>query len=301
MNRNLSWRIFEEIHRLYLSGEIKTKSYVLGHVYIKHLESYDFIEIDSPKKRLIAKHAFRNNYETELLSSHNKYATFLEQYDLLDYHWNFKEEDLLTLIIIAENKETIIESGQTRNQISSFYFKNEDAKYLRNSVSLSKAILKITGLKAYPEDEKDQQYIISTPTKRPTAILLCENIDKLRLPDIFRNAGIELWYAGGRNIAKLAHIRENEKLPFYYACDWDHDGLDIFQAIKRDYIPALNLVIPMNWTIVKKPIGNHKSLWNELSSYDFFKFENDASNIIRQLILEDEWIEEESFTFDLQR
>lgn len=285
------------MHDLYNEGTVKAKDFVISHSFIKHLYSFGFIEIE--KKSIKCLPSYKGYYESGLLLEFKKYHTFLKDNELLDPYWNFKEEDILTLMIIEANKENIVASGLTRNQISSFYFKNEDAKYLRNSVSLSKAILQILGLNTFPGDEKDNQYIICAPTKNPRLILLCENIDKLRLPDKFRAANIELWYAGGKNIPKLANIRESERLPFWYVCDWDHDGLLIYRAIKRDYLPEIRLVIPDKWPTAKKPIGDHNSIWSELRNYDLTSFNTIEREIIVDLIQSNSWIEEEGFMFDL--
>lgn len=298
MQKGLTWRVIKELNKLYVSGSIKAKPYMIDHVYIKHLESFHLLHIDHSKINSI--NEFRHYYINEHLEKFNTYLTFLEKYKLLEPTWNFKEEDILTLMIIEANKDSIIETSQTKNQISAFYFRHEDAKYLRNSLSLSKAILNIVGILRYPEDEKDNQYMICVQTNRPRLILLCENIDKLRLPEKFRNADIELWYAGGKNISKLSSIRESEKLPFWYVCDWDHDGLQIYQAIRRDYLPHINLVHPAKWMTVAKPIGDHGSKWNELQSYNLSSFSSEEQQIISTLINTDCWIEEESFSFDLE-
>jgi hypothetical protein len=297
MQKGLTWRVIKELNKLYLSGAIKAKSYMIDHAYIKHLVSFHLLHID--RNKIISINEFQDYYRKEHLEKFNLYLAFLEKYNLLEPTWNFKEEDILTLIIIEANKESIIETSQTKNQISSFYFRHEDAKYLRHSLSLSKAILNIVGMLKYPEDEKDNQYMICVQTNRPRLILLCENIDKLRLPEKFRSADIELWYAGGKNISKLSSIRESERLPFWYVCDWDHDGLQIYQAIRRDYLPDIKLVIPERWDAVAKPIGEHRSTWRPLETYDQSLYRVNERQILSSLIRSDRWIEEESFSFDL--
>ena len=267
------------------------------HPYVKHLASFKLLYVDHSK--IVSINEFQEYYVKEHLDKFNAYLAFLEKYSLMEPTWNFKEEDILTLMIIEMNKKSIIETSQTKNQISSFYFRHEDAKYLRNSLSLSKAILNIIGITSFPEDEKDNQYMICVQTNRPRLILLCENIDKLRLPDRYRNADIELWYAGGKNISKLSSIRESESLPFWYVCDWDHDGLQIYQAIRRDYLPDIKLVIPDQWNTVAKPIGEHRSTWRSLDTYDLSCYSIDERNIVTSLINSNCWIEEEGFLFGL--
>jgi len=297
MQKGLTWRIINELNKLYVNGSTKAKPYMIDHPYVKHLASFHLLHLERGK--IVSINEFNDYYTKEHLDKFNTYLAFLEKYSLMEPTWNFKEEDILTLMIIETNKQSIIETSQTKNQISSFYFRHEDAKYLRNSQSLSRAILNIIGIANYPEDEKDNQYMICVQTNHPRLILLCENIDKLRLPDKFRDADIELWYAGGKNISKLSSIRKSEKLPFWYVCDWDHDGLQIYQAIQRDYLPEIRLVIPEKWNIVAKHIGEHRSTWRALETYDLSSYLPNERQIISSLISSDRWIEEESFSFDL--
>lgn len=296
MKKELTWRVILELNRLYREHDVKSKEYVIHHPYLVHLESYGHIEFEK-KLKIKTRPSYSVYYERVHLNNFERYYEFLATNNLLEPYWNFKEEDILTLMIIRDNRDTILNLKQTQNQISSFFFRDQDAKYLRGNISLSKAILRILGLTDYPEDKKDQQFIICVPVKKPKIILLCENLDKLRMPGRFRDSGVELWYSGGRNIAKLAHIRENETLPFYYVCDWDQDGLEIYNSIKKSYIPQLNLVLPNDWEKVKKAIGSHKSVWENLGTLT--NLTPDAFSLAAQLKENGDWIEEESFEFDI--
>ena len=297
MKKELTFRVIKELNKLYTDGVVKAKPYLVDHVYVKHLASYHYIHIE--RKEIKSINNYKALYEAELIEHYIRCRNFLEENNLLDPHWDFKEDDILTMMIVRDNKQEIIEKEFTLNNISSFYFKDEDAKYLRNSISLTKAIHRILEVVELPGGQKDQQYLICVQTKRPKLILLCENIDKLRWPDKYRAADIELWYAGGKNIAKLAHIRENENLPIHYVCDWDHDGLLIYQAIKRDYLPQIQLAIPENWKAAAKSIGKHKSLWLAVKDYDFSNLTPDEGTLMRELIKSNQWIEEESFSFKI--
>ena len=283
MNRTLSWRVIKELNRLYHERSIKTK--------------------DS-KNLVIATDDYLRTYEQELEESYITCARFIEQNDLERPYWDFLEKDIQTLIAISEKKHDLIEDQWTKNQISSFYFRDEDAKYLRTKRTLANAVLKILELDEFPEDERDQQYIhvINCYSRNPKAILLCENFDKLRLPDKYRKNNIELWYAGGRNIAKLGYIRENETLPIFYVCDWDYDGLDIYRSIKTAHIPSLKLIFPENWKEINKPIKKHKSKWkNKPFLKDNLFFEEHEQLLINQLISENKWVEEETISFSLDQ
>ena len=303
MNKQLTWRVLKELNRLYREKSIKTKDYVRTHPYVVHLESFEIIHIE-PKNRIIATSEYAKTYEQELEESYSICSRFIEQNNLERPYWDFLEKDIQTLIAIHEVKYDLVQDQWTKNQISSFYFRDEDAKYLRLKRTLSNAVLTILGLDEFPEDEKDQQYIHITHcySKEPRAILLAENFDRLRLPEKYRKSDVELWYTGGRNTAKLAYIRYSESLPFYYICDWDYDGLNIYKSIKEAHLPSLKLIFPDNWRSVIKPIGKHKSKWREASFLqDPNFFGQKEQSLIKKLISEDRWIEEEAINFSFDQ
>lgn len=112
-----------------------------------------------------------------------------------------------------------------------------------------------------------------------------------------RENHIELWYVGGNNVNTLDHINiESIDVPIYYSCDWDHDGLHIFQRIKK-YIQSIQLLIPLKAST--KPVNspNHFSTWKngiELSGLNPDFFNSESLELIKKLIISNEWIEEES-------
>lgn len=86
-------------------------------------------------------------------------------------------------------------------------------------------------------------------------------------------------------------------MPIFYFCNWDYDGLRIFQRVKN-IIPDIALLIPISADFsksVKSP--NHKSDWiytKNFSNLDYGLYSNDAKKIIEYLIRRKEWIEEEN-------
>lgn len=136
----------------------------------------------------------------------------------------------------------------------------QNEKYLEKSDSLIRAVKQLLQIDELAND-KDQQYkyVLQCPT--PAKIVLCENLDLLKRPSKPRKHNIELWYAGGKNINKLNYIGPIN-LPIFYSCDWDYDGLLIYQMVK-DIIPQIRLLPP---TGVPKSIKatDHNSHWNPL-------------------------------------
>jgi len=241
---------------------------------------------------------FSDYYASRHLEKYNYYSAFFDNNDLGTPHSNYTEDDIGTLILISDNRDGIKASAQTRRGLSAELF--EDSKYIEEHPGLEKAILKLLELKDFPgQDPKDNQYIFFTPCKTPKAIILCENLHFLRTPWQARNHNIELWYVGGGNIGKLQHIPELT-LPIFYSCDWDYDGLSIFQRIKK-YIPKIDLLYP-SATGSSKTINtqNHRSQWrieSPFSGLDQDVYSIRARALIEDLIKLNEWIEEESNLF----
>ncbi len=289
MKKDLTWRIIKLLHVLYCERLSKAKPYALEHPYILHLCSFRDVYIQG--NTIHVNDSFTKLYEEEHIENYNNYLQFLSVHELVRPFWNFSEDDILLLRLVDQFKNEIIKAQQTRRQISSYYFKT--SKYLEGHPAVSNAVLQLLGWSKYPEDEKDNQYLISVTRNHPSAILLCENIDKLKAPSKFQQANIELWYAGGRNIAKLKNIRR-EDIPIFYVCDWDKDGLETYQSIRRDHIPKLILIYPANWREVAKSIDDteHGSVWKSPFDYTFFKKEE--IELINYLRTSHFWIEEES-------
>lgn len=135
----------------------------------------------------------------------------------------------------------------------------------------------------------------------PKVIVLCENLDCLKVPVEYKEKNIELWYVGGNNTKPLLDISPDKlKLPIYYFCDWDYSGLSIFSRIKEIFNKKdkdIKIIQPApNSKKNRVDVNYHKSKWNikDFSGLMKHNFTDDQVDLIEQLISHDEWIEEES-------
>ncbi|RZK26893.1 MAG: hypothetical protein EOO43_01415 [Flavobacterium sp.] len=174
------------------------------------------------------------------------------------------------------------------------FFKNE--KYLLGKPSLIDALKQILQVEHF-SIEKDQQYIYKLECQNPRAIVLCENLDFLTKPNKPRQYGIELWYAGGKNIQKL-NYSNTRGLPIFYSCDWDYDGLYIHSLIKSILVD-IQLLTP-NGQPKSIQQTEHKSFWRNvhdpsiLSQIDASHFNSEQQELLKDLITNNQWIIEES-------
>lgn len=274
----MNWKQIKLLNQLYLEGSIAID--ILKVPLVKRWEEMGYLEtID--KKAVKKTSRYDTIFEKEYLNRYQLFNELLTNHGLLET--NFSEEDLNSLIQIDNSKVELLSSEKSQKEIATLYF--NDAKYLKKENKLTRAILSILGLDYLSVDEHDQQYltVLHCKTKQPKAIILCENINQLRKP---RLNEIELWYAGGRNTAKLK-FAEEPTIPFYYLCDWDNRGIEIFQDIKKNIFPNIEILIP------EPPIKmlDIKSEWKtEINSS---LFSNEALQLLNNLI-PNKWIEEES-------
>jgi hypothetical protein len=193
---------------------------------------------------------------------------------------------------LDELRSQIIASEETVRGVSRMFFKHE--KYLLNKESLINAVKKLLNITKLADD-RDQQYKYVLECDEPKCIVLCENIDFLKRPTRPRENNIELWYAGGRNINKLEYADvASRNLPIYYSCDWDKDGLEIFESI-YEKIPQIKLLFPNGISQDLKDT-DHKSNWNSkpLSGLNESIYNEVQKELIQKLINNEEWIMEES-------
>ena len=150
--------------------------------------------------------------------------------------------------------------------------------------------MKVLNVSELPVKEHDQQFlwVLNCKSKVPSAIILCENSNKLSKP---RLTDVELWYAGGRNTAKLQFVSE-PTIPFYYLCDWDNRGIEIYQSIKKNYFPNIEILVPQEPIMFRDKIR----VWK--TQIDKSLFSNEANQLLQKLIPE-KWIEEESINHKL--
>jgi hypothetical protein len=146
-------------------------------------------------------------------------------------------------------------------------------------------VVKIIGIENLARDEHDQQYlyVLHCESLAPKCIVLCENDNKLRKP---RLKDVELWYAGGRNTAKLKFVPK-PRLPLYYLCDWDNKGIEIYQDIKGNIFQNIELLIPQN----PYQTSDIKSSWTVEIKRNLF---SPQALEILDAIMPEKWIEEEN-------
>lgn len=330
MNKNLTWRELKAIHQLYENGETKAK--IQGNDYVKNVlqGQKKFLEPKFGKKNVLKvnehrKIDFKKFYEVEFLNNYNKYSNFLKELGLkvgdkerLVKYSQLKEHEIEKLIDIndiwsddelTELKEQIENARENLQGVSRMFFKSP--KYIQNSnnrQSLEIAVKALIGVDKFYENDKQYLYVLHCQSRKPKAIVLCENLYFLKFPHYANENDIELWYAGGNNITKLEKVPEIKK-PIYYLCDWDYHGLRIYERVKEiiNNIPdnqfEVNLITPNGEAkSIKETEENHSSKWLD-QSIDFSGlkkeyYKEQHRNIIQTLIQGNEWIEEEDNEFN---
>lgn len=274
----MNWKEIKQLHNLFIEGV--TSSVILKIPLVKRWQEMELMA-EQNQKTVVKTELYDSFYTKELLSKYKSFNALLDSLDLLET--NFDETELVALLRIQSDKEEILITGKTRKEISTIYF--DSAKYLTEGSSLYKAILKILHVVELPAKEHEQQFlfILHCKNKVPKSIILCENLNQLTKP---RLDDVELWYAGGRNTAKLKFLVE-PAIPFYYLCDWDNRGIEIYQDIKKNIFPAIQLLIP------QEPIKFSDTVSKWKTKIDYSLFTTEAKQILDNLIPA-RWIEEES-------
>jgi hypothetical protein len=302
--KEIEWRYMQGLHQLFTEGRTKLK--ILNNDYINFVlfKQRKLIRYKSGNHNIIESNLrFSDFYKQELLDTYNYYSTFFEQSGIENNaKKTFTEEDLKTLIFIFYNKEELKRHLTTQKKFSAQVFKNENSKYLENKPSLKKAVLQLLEIDEFPEkDPKNQQWRFVVDCLNPKLIVLCENLDCLKVPLEYQKRGIKLWYVGGNNTKPLLDIPKDElTLPIYYFCDWDYSGLSIFSRVKQifnDKGKQIEIIKPSH-SAKRLPVSvkHHKSSWKKTVFSGLAKddFSVDEIDLIEQLISKEEWIEEES-------
>lgn len=281
----MKWKALKQLNQLYIEGETSTE--LLGVPLGKRILEMEYV-ITVNKKTISKTDSFDCFYSENLQEKFINYSGLLERYSLNDT--NFEESELDALLKIEQNREQILDSDKSQKEISTLYF--DSAKYLTRASKLYNAVLNVLELNELPIDEHDQQYlkILHCKSRIPKAIILCENDNQIKKERLYN---VELWYAGGRNTAKLKYVIEPE-IPFYYLCDWDNRGIEIFQSIKRKYFPKIEILVP------QEPIKTLAKIREWKTEIDYSLFPKNAKEILTSLIPE-KWIEEESINHELLR
>jgi len=217
----------------------------------------------------------------------------------------YEEDDIATLIFIRNNRVEVMNGLSSERTFLKEIFKKaideeRESKYFLKHSSLKKAVLKILGVDNFPSDdpkENQWRFVVDCPTAK--CIVLCENLNILKLPGRSLENNIELCHVGGGNTKPLERLGPRHlELPLYYSCDWDFHGLAIFSRIKRilkDY--KVHLLIPLpDAQRFKTNTDFHKSSWSfdkPFSGLEKNDFPVIAQQLIQELIESDKWIEEE--------
>lgn len=300
----MNWQSFKSLFELYETGKTKNKATLTQSAVFKY-------HANQTKELLFTKKEILVSDDTSFKQMFGK--LYLDKYlicqKLLDSigentpYCRFEVDDILRLDemqrqmangTLEEIRQQIITSNETRRGVSLMFFKNE--KHLDSSEALERAVKTILKIDAFA-DNRDFQYLYMLQCHHPRAIVLCENLYFLKMPERPRKHNIELWYAGGRNIEKLIYA-QNRDLPIYYMCDWDYDGLDIFRSVKEK-LRHIELLTPNGEPkdIVRT---EHISLWRNrenpflLSGLPTELYSAEQKVLIRKLIQDNMWIVEES-------
>jgi hypothetical protein len=281
----MNWKALKQLNQLYKEDE--TSSEILQIPLVQRWHEMEFMEPIN-KKTVAKTKLYDSFYENKLLQQFNSFENLLSSNNLTET--NFKEDELSALLRIQSDKEEILITGKSQKEIATIYFNS--AKYLTEGSVLFNSILKILQVTELPTKEHDQQFLFVLHCKKkiPKSIILCENLNKLgkaRLNDV------ELWFAGGRNTAKLKFVVE-PTIPFYYLCDWDNRGIEIYQDIKKNIFPSIQLLVP------QQPIKFDKIISKWKTTIDDSLFSVEAKELLEKLIPE-KWIEEEGISHSLLR
>lgn len=307
MNKQLTWRDIKALYQLY--HERQTRAQIREHPYIEHLFSYpdkclEYIQ-KGAKRVIVPTNKFNAEYTTQGIELiYLTYEKFLLENELLKIQSNFSEFEIRALMalknsdsILNELKEKIGKGEESRKGISILFFKS--SKYIKKGSALEHAVLKVIGVKEFPQNENQGFYHV--PCLNPKFIIICENMYFLTLT-LARQNNVELWCAGGNNTKPFKNISKID-YPIYYLCDWDYDGLKIYESIAHiiECIPdkksSLQLITPNG---KKESIADtsdyHDSQWHchlNLSGLNPNNYSDEQKQLISRLVESNKWIEEE--------
>lgn len=294
----MNWVELKSLNSIYIKGSVKLNS------TLSNSGEFNFLAnslklLNKSAIEFSAERGFHDLYRERYLDKFIGYENFLTTHGLLKPQTRFNEADIIILMridewkkngILDELRNQIIASDESLRGVSLMFFKNE--KYLDDKPSLTDALKKILEVETF-SNEKDQQYIYKLECLNPAAIVICENLDFLTKPNKPRQHGIELWYAGGKNIGKLDYA-DTRGLQIFYSCDWDYDGLFIIYPLVKTKIPSIQLLSPNG---LPKGIGEteHNSKWEgKEPNIDMIIKDPQKVSLVKELIAKNQWIIEES-------
>ncbi|BDU25213.1 hypothetical protein [Flavobacterium sp. GSB-24] len=302
--KKMEWKYLKGLYQLYTLKQTKLK--IINSDFINQviLKQKKLIKYKVGNHNIIeASPRFKEYFEQEFLETYQYYNNFFERSGIEnDAKKSFDEQDLKALMFVFYNKEEIKKNVTTEKKLSALIYKNQNSKYLSNKLSVRNAVLKILELSEFPEkDPKNNQWRFVVDCYEPKIIVLCENIDCLKVPLEYKNRNIELWYVGGNNTKPLEDISQDKlKLPIYYFCDWDYNGLLIYSTVKKIFRSKgaeVKIIQPLSLeAAIDVNVKHHKSKWkgNDFSNLNRNDFSSQQIELITELIAQDKWIEEES-------
>jgi len=285
MDKLVTWSFYLMLNELFFN---KSVNYSKSNDFINYLAETGRIEIE--KNKILAKSSYKIFYEETIKQEFEKFNAFLIKFSISDLCKNLTIYDIENLIRLHEQSIFVIDSQLTRKQILSRFFLH--SKYKKQN--LENAILQVLDVNNFIDDTKEQQFLSIYHSKEPAKIiLLCENSDRLVNP---RQKYTEIWYAGGKNTLKLDFVPK-PKLPIFYLCDWDFDGLNIYSHIKKHYFATIELIKPSNYKELAKNIieTEHKSIWKNSFNMDLL---TEEEKLIVNFLKPNLWIEEESISYN---
>jgi len=302
LNKNITWKELKALDDLFHLG--RTKAKIQEHPYINYLlEDEGILDRQLGNDNvIITTDRFEKFYEKTFKIQYDEAKKFLiEQNIEPNAKKNFTLEDVKTLMLIAANKVELKNNPTNIEDFSNEFF--DTSKYLKNKSSIRNAVFQILDITEFPLDKKENNWRIVIDYPTPKAVVLCENKSFLKQPWIAENMEVKLWYVGGNNIKILDNIDEMElSRPFYYSCDWDLAGLQIYSRIKtklRERDSDILLLYPNEpHKKISTYIDYHYSHWDltkTLSGLRIDIFSKKELILINDLITNQKWIEEESF------
>jgi hypothetical protein len=300
----MNWQSFKSFHELYETGKTKSRPSLIGNAIFRY-HAYQTKELLFTKKEILVKNKtlFDQTFNNRYINKYNECLELLNSIEENTPQCRLEVNDILCLKEMKRQMDNgeledirgqIIDSNETRRGVSLMFFKHE--KHLDASEALERAVKRILKIDAFA-DNRDFQYLYVLQCYNPKAIVLCENLYFLKMPDKARKKHLELWYAGGRNIEKLIYTQSRD-LPIYYLCDWDYDGLDIYSSVKEK-VSNIQLLTP-NGNRMNIETTEHKSLWRNretpslLSGLQAELYSDVQKQLIETLIIRNDWIVEES-------
>lgn len=301
--QEVSWPVLKALNDLYVQG--KTGAQIQQDDFICYL--MDQTGLISQKKGnnrvLVAGDAFASYYELEFKEIYRHYFDFLSLAGISpDARKTFTEEDIRTLMMIYESRHELKGRLSNIEDFSGKVFDYGGSKYLKYRDSVRNAVLHILEVDDFPLISKDLQYRLVVDHTNPKAVILCENKSFLKQPWNAKELEVKLWHVGGNNVGIIDDIDAFElNYPIYYSCDWDLHGLQIYLRIKAklgNRGAGIRILLPAPpHRYLPSDSFKHNSRWDfskDFSGLDQSQFSTVEAALIRQLIRNDQWIEEES-------